>query len=220
MMNRRHLFSAFSVLPALGVPQLGTSTPQQQIALTAPGEVTVLTIPVSNGQVKQGDTVATLSSIQLTRYQAMLNIYSQTLAIEQRPFSDGRVDQLVQLTQAEAAAAQTAFNESQSLANAQQLALSNGFNIQDELTASLIQVEDRRVELAAINNEVAQLPQKIQDAKDRLALASQQLAAQNAALAALVALLTVKAPVNGLFVASVGLGGFVKKGDPIGVLYL
>jgi hypothetical protein len=53
-----------------------------------------------------------------------------------------------------------------------------------------------------------------------LELAKQQLAIQKTSLDALAALLTVMAPADGVFVAAVGVGGFVKRGDALGALNL
>jgi hypothetical protein len=83
---------------------------EQQLTVAAPGDVTVQKLFVTSGKVKAGETLAALSSIQLDRYRANLDKQLGMLAIEERPFNDGRVDKLLQLMKDEADAAQTAFN--------------------------------------------------------------------------------------------------------------
>lgn len=195
---------------------------QQKLTVSAPGDVTVQKLFVTNGKVKAGDTLATLSSIQLDRYKASFDKQVGALAIEERPFSDGRVDKLLQLTKDEAAAAQAALKVVQDWEQGARVAFAIDPSSPQALTLPtvLIELQDRTAELATINNELDELPKSSQDAKDRLDLAKQQLAIQKTALDALSALLTVVAPADGVFVASVGMGGFVKRGDALGVLSL
>lgn len=59
---------------------------------------------------------------------------------------------------------------------------------------------------------------RVADAKDRISISLNRLANEKARLEDFKTRLRVTAPQEGFFAASVGLGGFVKKGDPIGFL--
>ncbi len=220
-MQRRKLLS---ILPVFALPgalkSAAAASPRSQLTCAAPYDVTVISLLVINGRVKSGQTLATLSSVQLDRYRARLVAYQEMLSIEAKPFGDGRVDAHLKLVQDEATAAQAAFDIAQSDAISVKEQLEQHIVGAQDYAAVAIELEDRRAELATIQNEVVQLPKNIQDAKDRLASARQQIEAEQKSLDALAKMLTLMAPSDGLFVATVGVGGFVKRGDPIGVLYL
>jgi biotin carboxyl carrier protein len=221
-MTRRRLLPLVPALPlAASAAPANTTKSKQQLTISAPGDVTVQKWFVTNGQVKTGDMLATLSSIQLDKYRALLDSHAQLLAIEERPFLDGRVDALVQLAKTEQSAAQEARNA----ANDYLTQMLNGailgvITATNETNPARVELQDRISELATITNEVDEWPKRIQDAKDRTAQAKQQLAIQRKALDALAALLNVSAPTNGIFVASIGTGGSVQRGDEMGILYL
>ncbi len=221
LMQRRKLLS---ILPVFALPgalkSAAAASPRSQLTCAAPYDVTVISLLVINGRVKSGQTLATLSSVQLDRYRARLVAYQEMLSIEAKPFGDGRVDAHLKLVQDEATAAQAAFDIAQSDAISVKEQLEQHIVGAQDYAAVAIELEDRRAELATIQNEVVQLPKNIQDAKDRLASARQQIEAEQKSLDALAKMLTLMAPSDGLFVATVGVGGFVKRGDPIGVLYL
>jgi chromosome segregation ATPase len=220
LLKRRKLLS-LSVLPVSLAATAGVAAARsQQLTFAAPGDITVQKFFVTYGKVKAGTTLATLSSLQLDRYKAMLDAHTQLVAIEERPFLDGRVDKQLQLTQAEAADAQAALTAAQAqvVKIQEEITLGNSA-AQLQIMPATVELEDRTSELATINNELAELPMSIKDAKDRLAIAKQQIATQETALDALAALLTIVAPTSGLFIASVATGSFVKRGSEIGVLY-
>jgi multidrug resistance efflux pump len=213
-MNRRQMLWALPVVSLTGSAESAHAAAARMLRCCAPDDVTVTKLLVPDGKVKTGQALVTLSSIQLDRYKARVDTLTQMLAIEERPFLDGRADQALDLMKQEVAAAQSAFKTAQDVAQATSDALQMGQINPTEAATAAIELEDRRAELATINNESAVLPKAIQDAKERLAVSKQQLATEKTALDALSSRMTIVAPKDGVFNASVGEGGFVKKPRP------
>ena len=77
-------------------------------------------------------------------------------------------------------------------------------------------------QLASANLDQDQFPHK--DLQDRIDSSARKLEREGAILAELEGQMSILAPIpegsKAPFVASVGVGGFVQSGDPIGVLHL
>ena len=79
-------------------------------------------------------------------------------------------------------------------------------------------------QLASANLDQDQFPHKVKDLQDRIDSSARKLEREGAILAELEGQMSIPAPIpegsKAPFVASVGVGGFVQSGDPIGVLHL
>jgi biotin carboxyl carrier protein len=189
-----------------------------KINIEAPFDVFVVSM-AAQGAVKKGDQLVTLRSLELERTEIQISLHSQHIDIIERPLTDGRVDAEITLARQKADLLRKDVTELESNVEYARLAIQMGimpenpdppkyrvdlFNAQTDLLAAEL----------AINHQTL----KKGDAILKIALARAKLQEHKNLLNKMKDALTVRAPMNGNFVVSSGVGLFVQKGDFLGTL--
>jgi hypothetical protein len=213
---------------AIGVIHRGV-TKEQKLTLicAAPDDAKVhfLKDPLGEIEIADEQPIATLSSSRIEKFKAQLHSATANLDVRKRFFTEHRNDELEKLLKKDLDSATKASAEARS---AEQKAMTLlDFNL-ITITERLLRVGDRAsatAQLASANLEIEQFPNKIKDLRDRLDNATKRLATEKDILGELVGQMSLVPPPippgsKARFVASVGEGGFVQKGDPIGVIHL
>ena len=82
-----------SVTSAQDPPNQSAAT--KKLVCAAPDDCYVEKLTVSNGPVKTGQVIALLSSPQMERFRTRLARLAELIAVEERPFKDGRSDEML-----------------------------------------------------------------------------------------------------------------------------
>lgn len=221
-MDRRKLLALVGSGAVLGAANAGTSNPKKPSAgdlyCYAPDDVVVEEILVEDGYVKSGNRLARLSSLQATRFRARLESLQSLVDIYARPFTDGRITQMLETIKAEAIAADVELTARAAYLTTIKQRFEVGTASYTEVQDATSSYELARSKKLSADIQLAHEPQKTKDSTDKLTLARKHLELEQQFLTKFEELLTLRAPKDGYFTMEVGVNSFVKKGDKIGVL--
>ena len=197
------------------------SPSKKAIYIYAPADVVVSEIFVSDGNVGIGKKLLRLSSIDVLRFRSRLQALNEMVEMYERPFKDGRMDDLLTDLKAEAAAAKVEYESRIIAVEEAEMRYKSGAGVtfgEVELTRSTLQ--HAKVKMLVADTQLAHEPRRTKDVRDKLALARKHLKEEEKLLSLDAENLTVTSPVAGRFWLEVGKGSFVKKGIRIGGIEL
>jgi hypothetical protein len=194
--------------------------PRQELICAAPDDVKVIDLKVQYGQVKSGQLIATLVSAKLAHYRSQLDSLAADLEVQRRPFTDGRIERLEAILNQEVESAMHAYESADKYSKVRLKIFGVGTDVLTNVIELPSKAAAAKTKLASAKVDKQQFPMKVKDMKDRIEIAATKLRKETEIFEELTRRMTLVAPGDGLFVASVGVGGFVQSGDPIGVLYL
>jgi hypothetical protein len=194
--------------------------PKQRLVCEAPDDVTVAKLDLLRGRVTAGQLLATLSSPRLDWLQARHDAAVAELDIRRRAFTEHRVDDLKKVLAAEVTSALAAAKASQKLLKIGQRLVDTGTLIPSELDSLKEHVAETNMKLSDAVCDQVRSEGRFNDLQARLGIDGDRLQKEATILNDLRQRLSVKAPADGEFVASVGPGGFVLAGDPVGIVFL
>jgi hypothetical protein len=210
----------------IGVVHFGVSKAQKQtLILAAPDDVTIASLPNLNGDVKSRQPIATLSASRIDRFQTQLQAANEDLNVRKRFFANGRNSKWEAILNQEVASASLALEAAKRTDRTTALRWELGLINRPVRLQALIDRALGEAPLATAKLDQQQFPNKVKDLQDRIDNTEKRLRKEAALLQELVDQLPIVAPTipegsKAQFVASVGQGGFVQSGDPIGVIHL
>jgi hypothetical protein len=201
-----------------------TKALKQTLICAAPDDVTVSSLKVISGDVKTGQPIAMLSSSRIDRFKTQLHAANEDLEVQKRFFSEGRKDALEAILKKEFESASDALTEAKRADMVKNEKFLLGLISRPERLLVIDDKASAEAQLASSTLDKEQFPNKVKDLQDRIANTAKRLKTEENILEELVGQLSFAAPAipegsKGVFVASVGKGGFVQCGDPIGVIH-
>jgi hypothetical protein len=161
----------------------------------------------SSGVIPDNDKILlTLSSPVLDHYLLIATSLMKALEIAERPFSDGRVDELVAELPAQIAAAQAAAAAASTLAN----------NVAPDASRNLIDRDEALMQKATLEIQKKYALTRIGDARELLQIAKTQLAEETSYLSDIKNSLIFRADGGRRFKPYVAAGSFIRRGQICG----
>jgi len=195
--------------------QAGLKKRDQSLICEAPDDVTVERLELLQGHVTVGQPLATLTSTRLKWLRSRLDSSAAELEVQRRAFTEGRIDQLREVLKQEVASARTASEAADRLSKIQEKSAGVGTVSETDVLLVKEAAAESQMKLAEAEKDQVRSESKFNDMKDRLDISETRLKREKDILLDLTQRLIVAAPTDGLFVASVGPGGFVAAGDPV-----
>lgn len=192
------------------------SMPNKTLRLESPADAFVDQVLAAAGNVQQGAKIMVLRSPLLDRLLARITSYEQQIAISERAFLDGRVDDEITGLGQKRDSLQTAVTAQQAvLAQAQQQVKVGQVTAADVAVA---QKDLASAQSALTDATVAanQAPAKKQDALDKMTVAKNSLADHKTYIQSMQAALTITSPAQGTLNIEVGPGSYVRRGHLLG----
>jgi hypothetical protein len=185
------------------------------IVIQAPEDAFVSEI-AKDGAVNAGQRIVVFRSPKLDRFASNLTALEELIAIRERPFNDGRVDEVISLTMQKAQALKQAADARNTLYEDSVKELQAGRIGLDTLTSR--DFDRQQATSAYIDAQIAasQAEKKKSDSQDKISVAKNKLTRDRAYLAAMQAALIIQSPEDGNFSARVAVSGFLKKGQTVG----
>jgi hypothetical protein len=217
-MDRRSvLLGAGAGIPFVRVSQGATTT--GTFAIEAPDDVVVISI-APDGPVKKGDPLLSLKSFNLERMEIQLALFTEHIAILERPFIDGRVDAEIALVKAKMDALADRLKQKQDLALYYEHAMNMNLASPDQKLTSMADADAANSEYMAAKLESDQVERKKADALDRISLARSKLAQHRRLFEEMSAQLAVASPFDARFAGKSLKGLFAKKGRVLAEIIL
>lgn len=195
------------------------SAKNQPLICEAPEDVLLVKLELLYGKVTAGQPLATLTSTRLEWLSSRLDYATADLEIQQRPFTEGRIDRILQVLREQVVAATDGVAAADTVAVLADRLVEMGFANPNDMWLVRDDNAQTRAKLPDAKRDLVGSEGKFNDMKGRLGIAHDRLKTESAILQDLRQRLTLTAPGDGVFVASVGQGGFVMEGNPIGFVH-
>tara|TARA_B100001105_G_C22377506_1_gene437998 strand:- start:714 stop:1337 length:624 start_codon:yes stop_codon:yes gene_type:complete len=193
-------------------------SPSNRLYCYAPDDVSISEVYVEEGAVKQFTQLVRLESLQAQKIRSRAEAMKSLIEIYERPYQDGRIKQLLQTLKSEAVGAAAELSAAESKLKSTKQRFEVGTASESEIAAAKAALDVARAKKLTADTQVAHDPARTRDALDKMILARRHLDSELRFLDQFEQMLVVRAPRDGNFSIQVGIGGFVKKGDVIGVL--
>ncbi|MET4514319.1 hypothetical protein [Bradyrhizobium sp. I1.7.5] len=117
-MDRRKLILAGVAAGSAGLPTtISATVNQRRISIEAPDDVHIEQVAAKPGNIRQGDLLFKLKSFAIESMQIKIDLFKQHIAIMERPFADGRIDQEIEHLKRKASLALEVMSASQRAIN-------------------------------------------------------------------------------------------------------
>jgi multidrug resistance efflux pump len=218
VINRRQAIEAG--LAAVLAPRVPRTVGRRlELLVTSPEDATILKLEMLEGTVEKGQALAKLSSPRLRWLESRLRASVDELDIEERAFKDGRVTQTKDNVGRRVVSAQSDVDAWRKLLDYVIEGVKHGQFTEFQSNGARKKKEEAQLSLVQAERDLIQTEGTFDDLKDRIEISRARLLEETKAMLRQDQQLEIVAPAAGLFVARVGLGGFVAIGDPIGSIY-
>ena len=199
-----------------------TNLGKQTLICAAPDDVKVLELAVTRGRVHAGQLIAKLGSSQLDRLKNRLDSLARSIDIQQRPFNDGRLEKFQAILNRKADYAGELWKSAEIISQEVlgRIMLGDFGALTPDGPFPGVEAFAAKTNFESVKLDRDEFPNKARDLKDRIENAKARLSRETHIYQEWANSMDLYAPADGLFVASVGRNGFVRMGDPVGVLQL
>jgi hypothetical protein len=186
------------------------------IVIQAPFNVFVVKVAPA-GRVALGQELFVLQSYELEKMELDLSLHEEHLAIIERPFSDGRVDEEIELGKQKAKYLDEQLKQMRDNLEWQKLQVTIGNDLFNP-RGPLMEVDLARTTSDHLAAKLAsdQAEKQKADALAKITLGKTKLKQHSLLLSRMKAQLKITSPASGHFVPSVGAGLFSEKGNDLG----
>jgi hypothetical protein len=192
----------------------------RSLTCAAPEDVSVIELVTASSRVRPGQVVARLASKRIEELKNKLDATATEIEIRGKPFTDGRSEKLQAILNHKAASAEQAFEAAQKAFDIVNAQLRYGTKLGQDTLIPLADKAEARAKMVSAGLDRDEYPNKLRDLRDYIENDRERLKRDRAIVDQMTKSLELRAAADGDFVASVGIGGFVRLGDPVGVLNL
>lgn len=218
--DRRNLLrTTIGLAGAASMPAYAIHQPAViNLFIEAPDDVFVTNIAAENGRVKSGDLLFSLKSYKLLERRNHLSLLSEQIAISERPFLDGRVNEQIEMIKKKAVDFSTMNDAAQKVLEEERRQSEVLGNNQDSYRSAVVNALQTHSAYLDADLSAHQAERKQKDAQDKIQLAKSKLDFHEKVLGELEETMMVKSGANGIFRSLVVTGLFVRKGHILGTL--